>query len=121
MLVHLPHKVVKFAQLGNGLYGLDPTKTGNSKIALDHMIFVKTVEENVKFLSPRQIKRAKKAQKMFEAMGTPSWWDPKALIRMNLVKNNKVTTEDVNLGRKAYGPDVSEVKAKTTQQRPDPV
>eukprot|EP00957_Ditylum_brightwellii_P059907 4548275-Ditylum_brightwellii.AAC.1 len=121
MLVHLPHKVVKFAQLGNGLYGLNPTKAGNSKIALDHMIFVETVEENVKFLLPRQIKHAKKAQKMFEAMGTPSWWDLKALIRMNLVKNKDVTTEDVNLGLKAYGPDVGEVKAKMTQHCPDPV
>eukprot|EP00957_Ditylum_brightwellii_P082501 6272137-Ditylum_brightwellii.AAC.1 len=40
---------------------------------------------------------------------------------MNLVKNNEVTTEDVNLGLKAYGPDVGEVKAKTTRRHPDPV
>jgi hypothetical protein len=40
---------------------------------------------------------------------------------MNLIKNNVVTTEDVNLATKAYGPDISGIKGKTTQQKPTTV
>jgi hypothetical protein len=50
-------------------------------------------------------------------MGTPTVDDLKAMIRMNLIKNNVVTTEDVNLATKAYGPDISGNKRKTTRQK----
>eukprot|EP00957_Ditylum_brightwellii_P198758 15150050-Ditylum_brightwellii.AAC.1 len=43
------------------------------------------------------------------------------MIRMNLIRNNKVTTDDVNLAKKAFGPDVSAIKGKTTRSRPAPV
>jgi hypothetical protein len=43
--------------------------------------------------------------------------DLKAMIIMNLIKNNVVTTEDVNLATKAYGPDISGIKGKTTRQK----
>ena len=33
-------------------------------------------------------------------MGTPTVTNLKSMIRMNLIKNNKVTTEDVNLAEK---------------------
>ena len=45
----------------------------------------------------------------------------KALIRMNLIRNNLVTTEDVNLATKAYGADIGTIKDKTTRTRPAPV
>jgi hypothetical protein len=47
--------------------------------------------------------------------------DLKAMISMNLIKNNMVTTDDVNLATKAYGPDVGGIKGKTTRSRPTPV
>ena len=40
---------------------------------------------------------------------------------MNLIKNAKITTEDINLTEKAYGPDVGSIKAKTTRTSPTPV
>jgi hypothetical protein len=54
-------------------------------------------------------------------MGTPTVEDLKAMIRMNLIRNNKVTTKDVNLAVKAFGPDVCDIKDKTTRRRPTPV
>jgi hypothetical protein len=71
--------------------------------------------------SKRQQERAKKARELLEAMGIPTVDDLKAMIRMNLIKNNVVTTEDVNLATKAYGPDISGIKGKTTQQKPTTV
>jgi hypothetical protein len=54
-------------------------------------------------------------------MGLPTVDDLKAMIRMNLIKNNVVTTEDVNLAMKAYGPDISGIKGKTMRQKPTTV
>ena len=54
-------------------------------------------------------------------MGTPTVTDLKSTIRMNLIKNSKVTTGDVNLAEKAFGPDVGSTKGKTTRTKPTPV
>eukprot|EP00957_Ditylum_brightwellii_P127411 9716093-Ditylum_brightwellii.AAC.1 len=43
------------------------------------------------------------------------------MIRMNLIRNNEVTTEDINLAVKTYGPDAGHIKGKTTHQKPLPV
>jgi hypothetical protein len=40
---------------------------------------------------------------------------------MNLIKNCTVTTEDVNLARKAYGPDISGIKGKSMRGKPTTV
>jgi hypothetical protein len=54
-------------------------------------------------------------------MGTPTVDDLKAMIHMNLIKNNVVTADDVKLATKAYGPDVGNIKGKTTRSKPTPV
>ena len=64
------------------------------------------VKNNLYLMSKRQQKKAKAARKAYQALGTPSTQDFKAMIRMNLIKNSKVTTEDINLAEKAFGPDV---------------
>ena len=83
--------------------------------------FLITLEAYLGFLSPKQNKRAKIARELYEAMGTPTVNDLKAMIRMNLIKNNVVTTDDVNLATKAYGPDVGAIKGKTKRSKPTPV
>jgi hypothetical protein len=45
----------------------------------------------------------------------------KALIQMNTIKNNPVTTEDVNIAKKIFGPEISSLKGKTTRRKPVPV
>ena len=43
------------------------------------------------------------------------------MIRMNLISGIQVTTKDVDLAEKAFGPDLGAVKGKTTRQRPNPI
>ena len=112
----MPNKTIKFKQFDNGLYATNPEEEGSIVYHNEKMQFVNTVEENLKFLTPRQFERAKKARKLFEAMDTPTIQDLKAMIRMNLIRNNEVTTEDVNLAKKAFGPDVGAIKGKTTRR-----
>jgi hypothetical protein len=45
----------------------------------------------------------------------------KAIIRMNTIKNNPVTTEDVNIAKKIFGLDISSFKGNTSHRRPVPV
>eukprot|EP00978_Attheya_sp_CCMP212_P000843 scaffold1766_cov39-Attheya_sp.AAC.3 len=45
----------------------------------------------------------------------------KSLLRMNIIKNCPVTTEDVNIAEKIFGPDVSSLKGKSTRRKPKPV
>ena len=40
---------------------------------------------------------------------------------MNLIKNNIVITQDLNLATKAYGPNMSTIKVKTTKNKPTQV
>ena len=40
---------------------------------------------------------------------------------MNLIRNNIVTTADVNLATKLFGPDIGSIKGKTTRRKPTPV
>jgi hypothetical protein len=121
LLVHMPDRIVKFKQFSNGLYAMDPSDEKSFKTTKKPYQFLNTLEENLAFLSPRQRKRAKLARELYEAMGTPTVDDLKAMIRMNLIKNNVVTTADVNLATKAYGPDVGAIKGKTTRRKPTQV
>jgi hypothetical protein len=40
---------------------------------------------------------------------------------MNMIKNNPVTTADVELAEKIFGPDIATLKGKTTRRKPVPV
>ena len=93
--VHLPNKIIKFYQMQSGLYGMNPMDD-STFIKTVQAQFLNTVQENMAFLTPRQQQKAKQARKLYEAMGTPTVTDLKSMIWMNLIKNNKVTTEDVN-------------------------
>ncbi len=77
--------------------------------------FINTLEENKKFYTQHQFEQAKRARELFHSLGTPLINDMKALIQMNTIKNNPVTTEDVDIAKKIFGPDISSLKGKTTK------
>ena len=56
-----------------------------------------TLEESLKCLITRRKTWAKQSWELYETMVTPMVNDLKAIIQMNLIKNNKVTTYDVIL------------------------
>ena len=130
--VHLPDKVVIFKQMGNNLYGMDPSdpksfiskeEYKNKRVhfaGVSEIIGNSEVENNLAYMSERQRKRAKMARKALQALGSPTTNDLKAMLRMNLIRNAKITTEDINLAEKAFGPDVGSLKGKITRSRPLP-
>ncbi len=45
----------------------------------------------------------------------------KGVIRMNMIRDNPVTTKDVDLAEQVFGPDIGTIKGKTTRRKPIPV
>ena len=130
---------MRFKQLSNNLYGMDPTdprsyvnidnskkvqfagvgnNSGREEVLAEEEISEK--EDNLKYMSKRQRKRRILVQKVYQAIGTQTPEDFKAMLQMNLIRNAKVTTKDINLAQKAFGPDIGSMKGKTTRSKPTP-
>ena len=75
----------------------------------------------MKFYTPREVERAKKARDLLAALGTPSIADMKAAIAMNAIADLPITTKDIDLAEKIFGPDLGTLKGKTTRRRPLPL
>ena len=57
------------------------------------------------------------SQKASQALGTCSARYFKAVIRMNLMRDNKVATEDFALSERTFGPDIGGLNGKTTRSK----
>ena len=125
-IVHLPHKSVKFMR-ENGLYLYRPpyikqtTIKDNKSESNMKVQFLETVNENKKFYMKRQFEHAQQARRLLYSLGYPSINDLKAIIQMNAIKNNPVTTEDVDIAQKIFGPNIATLKGKTTRRTPVPI
>ena len=74
-----------------------------------------TVDENAKYISKTQLKKAQRVKTLQNALGMPSYKDMKAIITMNLIKDNKIMHEDIDLAETIYKKSIGEVKGKTTR------
>ena len=109
--VHLPDRKVRFEELNNGLYVFIPKQYRNVQ-------FLSSIEEYKNFFTKNQFERAKKARDLYHAIRTPSINDFKAILRMNMINNNPVTTEDINVVERNFGPDIGALKGKKTRKKP---
>ena len=76
---------------------------------------VQTIEENAKFLTPKEIAQANVAKQLYHALGYPSVVDLKTIIKTNMIWNNPSTKYDVKLMEHLFRPDIPTVKGKTTR------
>lgn len=114
-IVHLSNdKAVRFNRLHNNLYVFKPSIKTQVQL-------LNTVEENKTFFTQRQFERAKRARDLYHALGTPSVNDFKAMLRMNTIIGNPVTTEDIVMAEQIFGTDIGRIKGKTTRRKPAPV
>jgi hypothetical protein len=67
------------------------------------------------------VDKAKQARELYHALGIPSIQDFKAILCMNLIANNPVTTKDIEIAKEIFGPDIGSLKGKTTRRKPVPV
>jgi hypothetical protein len=87
----------------------------------ENTIPLTTVTENKSGYTQRQFERAKEARRLYHIVGTPTLENFKSLLRMNVIKNCPVTTEDVNIAEKIFGKDILSLKGKSTRRKPKSV
>ena len=130
-LVHTEDGTIKFERTPDRLYAFTPS-TGFVKEVNDYKgmktpeptaasNLVSTVKENRDGFTKRQFQDAKRARSLYHKLGCPTVENMKHILRMNLIKNCPVTTEDINIAEKIFGPDVGALKGKSTRRRPTPV
>ena len=125
-LVHMNDKTIKFECSPDGLYQYKVSEDYQSNLQRDEekegtSNLVTTVTENKSGYTQRQFERAKEARRLYHIVGTPTVENFKSLLRMNVIKNCPVTTEDVNIAEKIFGKDISSLKGKSTRRKPKSV
>ena len=65
-----------------------------------------------KYASKSKLLRAKNAQKLIKALGSPTLDNAKAMIKRNLVKDCPVTCKDSNIVYDIYGANQGNIKGK---------
>ena len=76
---------------------------------------VQTIEENAKFLTPKEIASANVAKWLLHALGYSLVVNLKTIIKMNVIQDNPITESDIKLTEYLYGPNIPTVKGKTTR------
>ena len=117
MTVHLNGKKVKFMQMPGGLYARNPNskeQNNENKINKSDQNYL-TVNENEEYMSNRQLKKAKEVKQLQSALGMPSFKDMRAIITMNLIKDNTISHQDISLAEDIFGKSIGEIKGKTTR------
>jgi hypothetical protein len=123
-LVHTENGLIKFEASPQGLYRYKVSQNyldGLKEMVQETSNIVTTVAENRKNYTQRQFDRAKEARKLYHNLGTPTVQNFKALLKANMVANCPITTEDVDIAEKIFGPSMSSLKGKSTRRSPKPV
>ncbi len=79
---------------------------------------VPTVERNAKLFSRKENERAEVCKMLHACIGYPTVQGFKHIIRTNQIRGCPVTTQDVDLMLKIYGPSVFAMKGTTTKMKP---
>jgi hypothetical protein len=117
---------MKFGATEEGLYAYKPTKQFHKEVArtknkiLKHT-FVATVKDNIEGYSKNEVDGERQARKLYHAIGCPTIENLKHIIRMNLIRNCPVTTENINNTERIWGADIGALKGKTTQSATEKV
>jgi hypothetical protein len=64
------------------------------------------------------VEKAKQARELYHALGILSLQDFRAILQMNVITNNPVTTKDIKIAEEIFGPDIGSLKGKTTKRKP---
>ena len=79
---------------------------------------VTTVADNMKKYAKREIADAKVARNLCHGVGCPTIENFKHIIKQKIIKNNPVTTRDVDIAADIWGTDVGYIKGNNTRSKP---
>ena len=124
--VHTGDGIIKFEASPQCLYRFKMSdsymeKVAKTKANTEVSNVMDTVAENRLNYTQRQFERAKEARKLYHNVGTPTVPNFKLLLKTNMIANCPVTSEDVDIAEKIFGPSMSSLKGKSTRTTPKPV
>ena len=121
--VHVKGRPVKFRKTLSGLYGIVVEPEYKAKVELLNQlqgtINVQTVKENTEGFTPRQVKQAREARRLYHTVGAPSVEKLRMVIKMNTIRNCPVTMENITMADKIFGLDIATLKGKSTRTKPE--
>ena len=128
-VVHKKDHVVKFTRTAENVYAHTPSQDlkdeitrlkGMSnpvaKVAVSHLI--DTVAGNKTKYTDCQVDRATQARRAYHIAEAPTVENFKKLLQGNFIKNCPITTQDIELAEKIFGPDMSALKGKLPEDNP---
>jgi hypothetical protein len=83
-----------------------------------HQVHVATVRDNFGNFSRKQIEGAQAARRLMGMMATPSTRDFHALVRLNMIQDCPITTENIKHAHTLFGPDLATIRGKTVRCKP---
>ena len=86
----------------------------------DYMM-VNTVRENFEGYTKHDVKKAQEARRLQGMTGSPTDWEFAGMVRENLIANCPVTVHDVHNANRIFGPNLSNLRGKTTRSKPEHV
>ena len=78
---------------------------------------ISSVRENLMGYTPRQIKDARAARKLYRAIRSPTVANMKLILKQNLIEECPVTSKDVEVAELIFGPEVGTLKGKTVRKK----
>jgi hypothetical protein len=112
--VHTEEEIVKFKQSDQGLHYHDVSDE-NSNI---EMMLMNTVRGNFEGYTRHDIKRAKEAQLIQGMIANPTEMEFAGMDRGRLLTNCPVTVCNVDNANRIFGPDLANLRGKTTRTKP---
>jgi hypothetical protein len=133
-VVHSPKGVVEFKPSEQGLHYIDVSKEGdpvrhmlvhietNNKTTTsseDGFVMVNTVRANFEGYTKHNIKKAEQARRLQGMIGNPIEREFVGMVREKLITNCPVTVRHIQNANQIYGPDLANLRGKTTRTKPE--
>jgi hypothetical protein len=115
--VHTPGGVVEFKSSPRSLHYLD---VANKDSRVKWML-VNTVQANFEGFTRRKVKKANEVQCQQGMIGNPTKRQFAGMVHENLITNCPVTVHNINNANRIFGPDLANLRGKTTRTKPERV
>ncbi len=113
--VHTPDGVVEFKSSPCGLHYLDVTDE-DSRV---EWMLVNTVQANFEGFTRREMEKEYEAQRLQGMIGNPTKKEFTGMVHEKLITNCPVTVQDINNANRIFGPDLANLRRKTTRTKPE--